>query len=143
MIDKILVEEKINLITRDLERLKIFSSSTFDEIAGDYIKYGAVKNFLMEIIGRAIDINQHLISELPKLEDNIPKSYSETFLYIGNINILPKEFAKKIAQSAGFRNAIVHGYNNLDKFIVYKTIGDAIRQYSDYCRYVLKFLQTI
>ena len=30
-------------------------------------------------------------------------------------------------------------YNNLDKEIVYKTVGDAINQYSRYCDYVFEF----
>ena len=39
-------------------------------MAEDFIKYGALKNMLMEIIGRALDINEHIISELsdPKIE---------------------------------------------------------------------------
>lgn len=140
-VDKELIEEKINLITQDLERLKELSSFTFDEIAADYIKFAAVKNMLTEIIGRAIDINEHLISKLYKTEDEIPKTYRETFLYLYKINVLPKDFADEISGSAGFRNAIVHQYNNLDKFTVYKTIGDAVRQYAKYCGFILKFLK--
>lgn len=58
MIDKSFIEEKINLISRDLGRLEIFSKMTLDEVAQDFIKYGALKNILMEIIGRAIDVNE-------------------------------------------------------------------------------------
>lgn len=141
MIDKIFIEEKINLITRDLSRLKVFSDFTISQMAEDYVKYGALKNMLMEIIGRAIDINQHLLAELSDVKTEIPKSYKETFLALSDLNVLPKDFAQKIAESAGFRNAIVHEYNNLDKNIVYKTVGEAIDQYAQYCDYVLKFLE--
>ena len=64
MVDKEFIEEKINLITRDLSRLNVFSDFTISQMAEDFIKYGALKNMLMEIIGRALDINEHLISEL-------------------------------------------------------------------------------
>ncbi len=48
---------------------------------------------------------------------------------------------KKFPKSAGFRNAIVHDYDELDKIEIYKTVGDAIRQYRDYCEYILDYLE--
>jgi len=141
MIDKEFIEEKINLITRDLARLKIFSGMSFSDVSKDFMKYSALKNIMMEIIGRAIDINEHLISELAVSEMDSPKEYRQTFLLIGELNVLPKDFAKEVSKSAGFRNAIVHEYNNLDREIVYKSIDEAIDQYAKYCQHILDFLE--
>lgn len=141
MIDREFVLEKINLITRDLKRLEVFSDLSIDQIAKDFIKFAALKNILMETIGRAIDINEHLISELSGPEIEAPKTYRETFLLLEDLNILPKNFAEEISKSAGLRNVIVHEYNNLDKVIIYKKAGDAINQYVKYCDYVIKFLK--
>ena len=95
----------------------------------------------MEIIGRAIDINQHIILEAGDLKEKTPLDYMESFRYLGSIKILPDAFASEIARSAGFRNAIVHGYNDLDKGIVYRSVSDALIQYAKYCDYVLKWLE--
>lgn len=141
MLDQRMIEEKLNLIERDLSRLKVFADFTIAEMAKDFIKYGALKNMLMEIIGRAIDINEHLISCLGKPEMDVPKTYGETFLALGGMKILPKAFAEKISKSASFRNAIVHEYNNLDKGIVYQSVGEALEQYNHYCGHILKFLK--
>jgi uncharacterized protein YutE (UPF0331/DUF86 family) len=141
MINKTFVEEKISLILRDLNTLQEFQKMTFSQVAQDAMKYGALKNFLMEIIGRAIDINEHLIANLFKPKMDTPKSYKETFLAIGELGILPEDFAQKISKSAGFRNAIVHEYNNLDKGIVYKSVGEALDQYNQYCIYIMDFLE--
>jgi len=141
MIDKEFLKEKLNLITRDLERLKIFSDFTISQIAEDFIKYAALKNILMEIIGRAIDINEHLISEMAQPQMEAPKTYRDTFLLLGDLNILQKDFAGEVSKSAGFRNAIVHEYNNLDENIIYKTVGEAINQYAKYCNYILEFIE--
>ncbi len=140
MLNALLIKKKIDLIQRDLERLLEFSDFTFDEIAKDYIKYAALKNIFMEIIGRGIDINEHIIAKVGAHKDLSPRDYKETFLLLAKLNILSEDFAKKIAASAGFRNAIVHDYDDLDKRIVYKTVGEAIKQYSEYCRYILDFL---
>jgi len=141
MTDKEFVKEKINLITRDLERLREFSGFTISRMAEDFMRYAALKNILTETIGRAIDVNEHLIGELAKPTMSSPKTYKETFLFLGDLDVLPKDFAKEISKSAGFRNAIIHEYNNLEKGIVYRSVGDAIEQYIKYCGYILKFLE--
>jgi uncharacterized protein YutE (UPF0331/DUF86 family) len=79
MINKNFVIEKINLITAGLEQLAGFSSMTFAEVAGDYIKYSALKNILMETIGRAIDINEHLITEAAGKRLRRPKPIEMVF----------------------------------------------------------------
>lgn len=139
MLDIDFVKQKTALILRDLERLEQFRDFTIDQMAQDFIKYSALKNILMEIIGRGIDINQHIIVQSPDLQANTPE-YRETFLYLGKLNILPTEFAQKISASAGFRNAIVHEYDEVDTETVYKTVGEAIDQYAQYCDYILNFL---
>lgn len=141
MIDKKFIVRKIDMITMDLEYLKALQGLTIDEIARDFLKYSALKNILMEIIGRAIDINNHMIASIPAPEIESPKSYKDTFLTLGKLKILPIDFAAEIAQSAGFRNAIVHDYNDIDKHIVYKRVDDIISQYASYCEYVLKSQQ--
>ena len=103
MIDREFILEKINLITRDLKRLEVFSDLSIDQVAKDFIKFAALKNILMETIGRAIDINQHLISELSGPETEAPKTYRETFLLLEDLNILPKDFAEDISKSAGLK----------------------------------------
>ena len=139
MINKNFVIEKIKLITHGLEQLKSFENMTFGEVAGDYIKYSALKNILMETIGRAIDINEYLIGASEK-NLPVPATYRDTFLALDQIGALPPEFAQEIAKSAGFRNAIVHEYNNLDKSAVYQTVGQAIDQYKAYCGYIMKYI---
>ena len=128
MTDKEFVKEKISLITRDLERLREFSGFTISRMAEDFMRYAALKNILTEIIGRAIDVNGHLIGELAGPAMSAPKTYKETFLFLGDLDILPKDFAEEISRSAGFRNAIIHEYNNLDKGTIYRSVGDAIEQ---------------
>lgn len=141
MLNQELIKSKIYLITQDLERLKSFGIETFDEVAKDAMKYAAVQNLLMKIIGRAIDINEHVISKKAGLEKGFHLKYRETFLELGELGVLPKRFAQEISKSAGFRNALVHDYDNLEDYIVYKSIGDAISQYTKYCEYILKFLE--
>lgn len=141
MVDQTFIRRKIELIQRDLIRLEEFKDKTFDEIAKNWRDYAIVKNLLMEIIGRGIDINQHILAEKFTPAISAPLDYTQTFLKLSEIGVLPEDFTKEIAKSAGFRNAIVHGYNRIDKSLVFQTVGMAIEQYTKYCGYVQKFLK--
>lgn len=140
MLDKDFIKMKIEYIQRDLNHLEPMAKLTIDKVAQDDIQYAALKNFLMEIIGRAIDINEHLIAEKGGEKLKSPMKYRETFLCLAKMGVLPEDFAQEIAKSAGFRNAIVHDYNNIDKYITYQSVKDAIAQYAQYCDYILKFI---
>lgn len=140
MLDKTFVHRKIEFIQRDLIRLEEFKDKTFDEVAKNWRSFAIVKNLLMEIIGRGIDINQHILAEKFKPAISAPLDYTETFLKLGEIGVLPEDFTREIAKSAGFRNAIVHGYNQIDRSAVFQTVAVAIEQYTKYCRYIQNFL---
>lgn len=135
------IRKKIELIHKDLGRLQPFAQMTFDEVAKDWMRYNAVERLLEKIIGRGIDINQHIISELVSIQVAAPLEYRETFLKLAELKVLPEDFAKEISESAGFRNVLVHEYNEVDEHTVYRSVGGAIGQYSRYCDYILKFLQ--
>ena len=142
MLDLEFIQRKINLIREDLIKLESFKGATFDELSKDWLRWNALEHILMKIIGRGIDINEHLIAEIAKPETTSPKNYKETFLELGELEVLPQEFAQGISDSAGFRNAIVHEYNRVNRKAIFRTIDEAIKQYANYCQYILDFLET-
>lgn len=141
MIDPDLIKTKLELIQRDLERLFELKDFSIDEIAADFYKWSTLKLLLVEIIGRAIDINAHIIAETDDLRNPAPSSSHLTFVRLGDMGVLPADFADKIADSAGFRNRVVHEYNDLLHDKVYETVAEALEQYTRYCRYILEYLQ--
>lgn len=142
MLDANFIQRKIKLIHEDLGKLDKLAKYTFDEIAQDYIKLGAVERFLEKIIMRAIDVNQHIIAELGKGDERI-RGYEDTFYILSNLGIYNEKFAKEIAPSAGLRNRLVHEYNDTKEEIIYQSVVDAIKQYAKYCDYILKFIEKI
>jgi len=141
MINKKLINRKIELIQTDLNYLSEFKQSSFDEISRDYKKQALVERFLERIINRAIDINQHLITELFEKGQVSPKSYKETFLKLADLEIYPVEFANEISKSVGTRNVLNHEYDNVDYSKIYFSISHCLKDYHSYCDYILKFLK--
>lgn len=139
MLDKELIKRKLQFNQRELERLAPFANLTIDKIAQNEEKHAACERYLERLIGRAIDINRHIIAELGDVTLPVIR-YRDTFLALAELGIYPKEFGEKIAPSAGLRNALVHEYNNIDENLFKKSIGEAIREYNEYAKYILIFL---
>jgi len=66
-----------------------------------------------------LDISHRIISlsAAPK-----PRDYYEAILRLGELGVLPLEFAEKLAPLAGFRNILVHEYLQVDWREVYKNL---------------------
>lgn len=142
MFDHDFIKRKIALIEEDLNRLSEFKDFTLEQIAKDYMKQAVVERLLERIITRAIDVNQHVIVEKGS-DISFPRKYRETFLCLADLGVYPKEFAEKIAPSAGLRNALVHDYNNIDKDILHKSIGEAMKEFNEYGKYIFAFCERI
>ncbi len=139
-IDIHFIRRKIKLIQEDLSELDHLAHYSFDEIFKDHIKYLAAERLLEKIIMRAIDINQHMIAELGRGDEQV-RSYEDTFYILSQLGIYGEEFAKQIAPSAGLRNRLVHEYNNTRQDIIYKSLNEALTQYVRYCDSILKFIE--
>lgn len=139
MLDKDFIKRKITFIEKELMVLAKYQHMTFEETAENFETQAIVERLLERIITRAIDINRHVISEMGAHLAPITK-YRETFLRLAELKIYPTEFAEKLAPSAGFRNALVHDYNNIDKDILKKSIKEAIQEFNEYGKYILDFL---
>ena len=85
--------------------------------------------FLRDIVERnleiaaqcCIDISNRIIS-LEKAKK--PQDYYEAFIRLGELKVLPEEFARNFAPIAGFRNILVHEYLGVNWDEVYKNLQE-------------------
>jgi len=137
MLDKNFVKENIKGIQELLEKIRSFKEYSIEEIVRDFHLYGSLRYNFMELIERAIDINQHLIKEK---DGEVPNDYKETFKALAKMDILEMKFSEEIAKSAGMRNVVVHEYDEVDDKLLYNSIDVALEQYPKFCEAILKFL---
>jgi len=142
MIRRELVERKLQLITDSLGTLVEFKDESLDSLKNDEIKMAAVERLIERIVMRAIDINEHLLSELGTGKEKSTRlNYRDTFLMLADLGVYPSEFAKQIAASAGLRNILVHDYNDVDRRIVHGSIKSCLQDYHRYVEHVRSFLE--
>ena len=142
MVHRELVRRKLHLITEDLGRLLRFKEISLDELTRDDLKLAAVERLLERIVMRAIDVNQHFITELATgQEETITRlTYRDTFLRLAELGAYPRDFAERISQSAGLRNILVHGYNDVDHRILHTAIRRCLQDYHRYVEQVSAFV---
>ncbi len=51
-----------------------------------------------------------------------PTDYYEAILRMGEIGVLPTDFAERLAPIAGFRNVLIHEYLGIDWDLVYESL---------------------
>jgi uncharacterized protein YutE (UPF0331/DUF86 family) len=85
-----------------------------------------------------IDISHRIIA----LEDaRKPVDYYEAILNMGELGVVPADFARHLAPLAGFRNILVHQYLALDWDVVYQALQrrlDDLERFAELVRDWLK-----
>lgn len=138
MIDKDLVYRKIKLISKDLKELKQISYLTEKEYFKNPMWEIQAERFLERIIGRTIDVNYHIVTETGNPP---PSDYYESFIELGKLKILPREFSREMASYAGLRNRLVHEYNSLDEKKIYKAMKKLIKDIPKYLLALEKYIK--
>lgn len=140
MIDPVLITRKFNLIVRDLNALIAYGQLSLEDYLLDPVNEVAAERYLERIIGRLIDVNFHIITELGHPP---PKDYFDSFTTLGKLQVLPVEFSQKIASAAGLRNRIVHEYDELDEKKIHEALQEALQDIPQFIQHVNRFVQNL
>ncbi len=138
MIDAELVTRKLMLITGDLKELSTIAVKSPDEYLASLRDQLVAERLLERMVGRMIDINYHLIVETGHPP---PTDYYDSFIRLGTLQVLPPNFAARIAACAGLRNRLVHEYDEVDQARVYEALQGAVKDIPDYLRAIQHYVE--
>lgn len=113
MTDPELVAKKLALVETSVQQLQ--SLARPEEIATDIREQRFVEHTLQVAIQAALDAASHVVSD-ERLGE--PASYRELFELLEKADYIPAELARELEKMAGFRNVLVHGYDDVDLAIV-------------------------
>lgn len=136
VVDKKLIFRKINLIIRDLGKLKPISLLSWQDYQKKFDYEALAERYLERIIGRMIDINFHLIVEkgCPPPED-----YFSSFRMMGELKIIPAGLADSLPRLAGLRNRLAHEYDTINERKIYDELKKTMKEVPIYLRAIEKF----
>jgi|SRR3989338_2441304 len=128
--------EEISNYLKEVEELFNFSDK---EILADSGRMHIAERLLQLVVDTIIDINQHFIKELNL---KISEDFQGAFYILAKNNILPEDFARKIAPVVGLRNKIVHRYEKLDKSLFIAAFREDYSDFKMYLKIISDYLET-
>jgi len=137
MIDKGFVEAKLSYIQSYYQELENVLAYSDQEIKGDMLKLRALERIIQLIVDEMIDINNHFIRYA---QLRVPEDFQSAFLVLAENNILPQEFAAKLAPVVGLRNRLVHRYEKVDVVTLLNNTRKSKNDFKEYVRHILKYL---
>lgn len=128
MTDPELIAKKLALIETSVRELQTLART--EEIASDIREQRFVEHTLQIAIQAALDAASHVVSD-ERLGE--PVSYRELFDLLEKADYIPADLARELEKMAGFRNVLVHGYDDVDVAIVRDIVDNRL---SDLLRFV-------
>jgi len=128
MTDPELIAKKLALIETSVRELQTLART--EEIASDIREQRFVEHTLQIAIQAALDAASHVVSD-DRLGE--PVSYRELFDLLEKADYIPADLARELEKMAGFRNVLVHGYDDVDVAIVRDIVDNRL---SDLLRFV-------
>jgi len=126
-----LILKKLSQMESYLNELETFIlSRNPKEIKKDPTLLHTAERLVQVLVDTMIDINIHILLSKEKTYDKT----QSTFLLLGEMGILPEEFAKKIAPIVGLRNILVHRYEELNKDLFIKNL---FKNKDDFKKYIV------
>jgi uncharacterized protein YutE (UPF0331/DUF86 family) len=101
----------LNELSERLDRLKALSTKSRNDFDEDNLLRDIVERNFEVAVQCCIDISHRIIA-LEKARK--PVDYYEAISLMGELGVLPMNFARRLAPIAGFRNVLAHEYLSVD-----------------------------
>ena len=135
---------QIELLQEYISRLERIRQKPMEEYLKDETLQAATERYLQIAIETCINIGNRLLS-LHQFKGNFkaPKTYADIFKTLASLNVIPEDFADKLARMSAMRNVLVHVYWEVDSKLVYRTIHDELDDFGKFLSYVMAFLNKL
>lgn len=118
--------------------MRELQSLTYEEFTQDHILHASAERDFQVAIQAAIDIGSILLAAS---SSKTPQSYTDIFLSLADVGILPPDFAQKLVGMAKFRNVLVHMYVEVDLKKVYHYLQYNLEDFELFARYISEYLE--
>lgn len=132
------IVDKLEKLKEYMKILESYQDTTLDELKDNVTLRGAVERYLELAIECVIDISEMVISREGLKR---PDKYREVIEVLGENGVLPEIFAKELAPAAGFRNILVHLYDDIDVKEVHKNLKNKLNDFDRFSKYIAKYLK--
>lgn len=133
-----LVTERLNIIRGAVKRLEVLAQVPAEEFSRNEDFVDIAENRLRRAIEALFDLGRHLVV---KTGTGVPKDYRSVIDMLKDADIIPVEFAVRIAGMAGYRNRLIHEYNKVTPEELHYFLQNRLSDFELFCQYVVDYLK--
>lgn len=130
--DKDLLQRKLEMLLRCLERIRSHKIETLEELESNLDKQESIILNLQRAVQICIDIGNHILLDYSVS----PTSMADTFKRMAEKKLITEANASNLAKAAAFRNIAVHQYDILDNKIILAIIKEHLHDFEDFAKAV-------
>ena len=135
MTDRDLVAKKLARIVTCLHELRTLAS--VDRLREDVREERFVEHTLQIAIQSALDVASHIASDQRLGE---PETNRALFQLLARADVISKDHAQRLAEMAGFRNVLVHGYDEVQIQVVEDVVRNHLGDLDEFVAAVKRHL---
>lgn len=121
MTDPDLVAKKLAVVETSVSELRTLARP--EAVARDIKEQRFVEHTLQVAIQAALDVASHIVSD-ERLGE--PRTNRDLFALLARRGLLPAELADRLGRMAGFRNVLVHGYQDVDVAVLQDILANRL-----------------
>src|SRR3972149_3696688 len=132
------IQTKIDALFDNHEKLKFFSSKTYEEFTADFRNIDSALHRLQTSIQALLDIGSYIISSLGLRTTN---TNAEIIDILNEAGYIPKDQVEKYKKMSQFRNRIVHLYNHIDTEMLYDILMNELDDIKEFYASLLNIIK--
>ena len=136
MTDRGLVAKKLARIATCLHELRTMAS--LDRLRDDVREKRFVEHTLQIAIQCALDVASHIASDRRLGE---PETNRALFQLLARADVISVDLSQRLAEMAGFRNVLVHGYDDVQIPIVEDVVRNHLGDLDEFVASVMRILE--
>jgi uncharacterized protein YutE (UPF0331/DUF86 family) len=136
-LDPAVVRRHLLALDAAVLRLRRHAGRPLAALRGDPDVQWIVERGLQLCAQNALDIATHLAASAGR---DAP-DYASALDILGELRVLPPEFASRFRGVAGFRNVLVHGYLAVDPERVHRLLNVGLDDFVEFARHIERYLE--
>ncbi|MCL4377171.1 MAG: DUF86 domain-containing protein [Actinobacteria bacterium] len=137
MMDKLLVNKKLNELQNNLKLLNELRDMSFELLSNSPTIQWSIFYGLQVSIQIIIDIGSHILASI---NENQIEDYSDIIEKLYKRKIIPEDFSKKIKNMPGLRNILVHEYGIIDLKKIYDILQNNLGDFKEFHFHIRKYI---
>jgi uncharacterized protein YutE (UPF0331/DUF86 family) len=130
--DQLLINQKLESLRRCVMRLKSRCPDSMEALESDIDAQDILALNLTRAVQLCVDIASHWIAEHHELTS--PITMGQSFEVLAEHGVISQELANNMRKSVGFRNIVIHNYEDVNWQIVFSICRDHLDQFREFAR---------